>query len=306
MPPADTAPKADDDSRSASYVPWSIPRQILPRASIIGVLLIGVWAFALLGREFAWTGFGPSTDARGNTVPGKTLWDWLDLIGIPLTLVIVGVWFNKAERRRERRIERSRRLDSALQDYIDRMGELLLQHGLDSKEKEVLLVARASTLTVLSRLNSTREHTVVQFLHEAGLLVSLPTSPDDGVDADHTERSSSLLDGADLCSADLRHAILRGDNLSGARLLGADLQDADLRNVVLDDAILSGANLKSAQLQFAKLRRADLSGANLSEADVSGANLDRAILLGINEDGTLCDDRTVWPSDHAPPQVPGH
>ena len=84
-------------------------------------------------------------------------------------------------------------------------------------------------------------------------------------------------------TANLRHADLRGADLSNvylqyadlydAYLRGADLRGADLKYADLREADLRGADLRGADLKFAILRGADLRGADLQEADLRGADL---------------------------------
>ena len=92
---------------------------------------------------------------------------------------------------------------------------------------------------------------------------------------------------ADLRSACLCDADLRGIDLRGADLRKADLHDADLHDADLHDTDLRGANLRGANLCGACLCDADLSGAdfhsaNLLYADLSGADLHDTDLRGAN------------------------
>jgi hypothetical protein len=59
---------------------------------------------------------------------GKTVWDWLGLIGVPMTLAVLGIWFQSEEQRRASRdAEEQRRLaaeeskEETLQRYLDRV-----------------------------------------------------------------------------------------------------------------------------------------------------------------------------------------
>ena len=96
--------------------------------------------------------------------------------------------------------------------------------------------------------------------------------------------------GADLHSADLCDANLRGSNLRCADLYGADLCDANLRDADLCDADLRGANLYGADLRGADLYGADLCDANLRDADLRGANLRGANLYGADLRGANLRD----------------
>jgi len=188
--------------------------------------------------------------------PGKTLWDWLQLLIIPLILAAGALLFNFTNSHTERQIALDNQRETALQAYIDKMSELLLKEHLverraDGKLKpeydEVRKIARVRTLRVLPRLDKERKRNVIQFLHESHLI-----NKDDPI-IDLTE--------ADLRKASLDEAELEGANLSGAKLMGANLSKAKLMNANLDDARLKGA----------RLMKADLSGANLDGADLTRA-----------------------------------
>ena len=65
--------------------------------------------------------------------------------------------------------------------------------------------------------------------------------------------SGAYLSGADLRSANLRHAYLSGADLSGANLRGADLFGADLRSANLRGADLFGQKIQRAPIQVDNL-----------------------------------------------------
>lgn len=63
--------------------------------------------------------------------------------------------------------------EGALQEYIDRMSELLLREHLGEvkpEDEEVQKITQVRTLTVLPRLDGRRKRTVLQFLHESNLI----------------------------------------------------------------------------------------------------------------------------------------
>ena len=103
-------------------------------------------------------------------------------------------------------------------------------------------VARAFTLTVLRRLDSSRKAAVVRFLSEAGLIGSqlLPGGPI--IDALHAPPRLPArmpppkidLDGADLRNIPLRSVALFARSLEGADLRGADFRGAFLVAVKFD------------------------------------------------------------------------
>ncbi len=134
---------------------------------LLVIALIIVFALAVYRFGWDWTGFtgGKSKTTQtpqGTTTeysPGKTLWDWLQLLIIPLALAVIAVLFNLANSRTERAIALDNRRETALQAYIDKMSELLLAKELrKSKPKaDVREVARVRTLRVLPRLDGERK-----------------------------------------------------------------------------------------------------------------------------------------------------
>ncbi len=222
----------------------------------IGVALVAVIVLlAIGGASLGWTGFR-----------GKTLWDLLQLLIVPLVLVGIGFLFEMQQAaREEQRAEAERELaeqraqDEALQGYLDQMNTLLLEHNLrNSKEDSgVRTLARARTATVIQRLDADRNQNVIRFLKEANLTGNFTG---DG------QSSISLL-----TAADLQGARLEGVDLSTIDLSGTDLSGADLSGTDLFKADLSGTDLSGADLSEADLFKADLSGTDLSGADLSRA-----------------------------------
>lgn len=73
-----------------------------------------------------WTGFGEYTGSLPEDQRAKTLWDWMDLLIVPALLGFIALWFNQAARAREQRITTDQQREKALQNYLDKMAELLL------------------------------------------------------------------------------------------------------------------------------------------------------------------------------------
>lgn len=235
-------------------------------AVCVGIFLViftGYWL------HWTWTGFNASVGPNVlQYQPTKTLWDWMQLLIVPLVLALGAFLFNITTSRNEQKIALQRdqtaheiALDNQreilLQAYLDRMSELLLQQHLRHSEAhaEVRYLARARTLTILPRLDGSRKGSLVKFLYESNLIEVINLS------------------GADLSGAILNEAKLHRANLSEANLSQALLELADL-----SEANLSGANLSQALLLFANLSEANLNGAKLHKADAHDANLGKANL----------------------------
>jgi uncharacterized protein YjbI with pentapeptide repeats len=269
------------------------------------VVLLVLLALIILGYRFNWPWVG---------LRGVTLYSWLQLLIIPAVLAIGGFWFNQIQKDREQKatdqrtqreqkatdqrakieqeIARDNQHEVALQSYIDKMSELLLDKGLrgSQPEEEVRSIARVRTLTLLSQLDSPldlfRKKTVLQFLHESGLIDKVQPI----IDLSGAYLSKVYLSGVNLSGANLTHVRLREALLSGVNLRDANLSEADLYEANLHQADLSKSNLSGANLHWADLSGTNLSGANLSRANLSGAFLSGANLLEAYRSGADIGD----------------
>ena len=265
----------------AAILRWGIP--------ILAVLVLA--AMIWIGYHQKWTGFGESMTSAGEPIPAKTLWNWLELLIIPVVLATGAVWFNWSQQQLEfavteeraqieRELEEERLKESRLQAYLDSMSDLLLHEHLRTSDvdSEVSQVARARTLTVLRHLDGERKGILLRFLKEAGLI-------------DRADPVISLLD------ADLSEAKLFSVNLENAMLAGVDLRRADLQRTVLSGSSLVDANLGHALMLDAKLSEADLSGAQMFSTDLAGADLSGATLKGAKLFQTLLMNANLTDAD---------
>jgi uncharacterized protein YjbI with pentapeptide repeats len=239
---------------------------------------------------------------------GQTVWDWLHLLSalaIPVVLAAAGLWFTAQQDQRqvaienqraeaERELAQQRAQDEALQAYLDQMDNLLLEKNLreSAEDSEVRTLARARTVTLLRRLDSTRNRDILQFLREARLTPSPEIYNPTLGPLGGSKISIVRLDYTDLSEANLRGANLDSFNLRGTDLSGADLRGAYLAWTKLDETNLKGAKLQGANLsgdtslRNTNLKGASLQGANLSgEVDLSNANLESVNLEGANLEG---------------------
>jgi len=271
---------------------------LIPLSALLVVLVILGYVF-----NWGWTGLSPYIPPikDSNFQRGKTLWDWMQLLFIPIVLAVAGFWFNHRERKIEQqRVEADREIsfdnqrEAALKEYIDKISDLLLEKHLQESppESEVRKVTRVRTLTVLPRLDSRRKRTVLQFLYEAGLI----NKNNPIVDLQGVDFTDIFMRERDLHGAMLYKVNLSGADLSGANLSEADLSDASLgvnykvlsvdkdgepdqvetERTYLGGANLSGATLRNTDLRGAYLDSADLSDANLTSAKVSPEQLAKA------------------------------
>ena len=250
---------------------------------------------------------------------GKTVWDWLALLIVPVVLVGFGLWFTaqqdqrqqQTENRRaeaERELAEQRAQDEALQAYLDQMSQLILErklleveqgHAVHEPGDPVHTLAQARTSTAILRLDAEHNESVTHFLINSGLAVRSKASARllRGSTLSHAKLSGAHLPNADLGDADLSGADLSNALLLNANLIGADLSGADLSNALLDNADLMAhlpnADLSGANLIGADLSEANLSGANVSEANLIGADLSGAVLLNADLSDAVLDNANL-------------
>jgi hypothetical protein len=241
----------------------------------LAALVVVIATITGLGYGLGWAWTGLST---------KSAWDWLQLLIIPVLLALGALWFNRQERRaqneletrrqesaqalareereNDRKIAEDRVREEALQRYLDRMQELMLDKGLRSadSDKEIRDVARVRALTILRSLDGNRKGQAVRFLYEADLMGRAYE--------EETEIREAIIK---LERANLREARLKGAELRGVDLTFTDLRSADLRCADFTEAYLITTDLREADLRGAELGFANLSGANMGNANLSGA-----------------------------------
>jgi len=244
-------------------------RQVILRifAVLLGLLVIALIFVNVAGYWYgwAWTGLNPSIGPQVQQYqPGKTLWDWMQLLIVPFVLTIGVFLFNftlsrnqqKATELRDqtdREIASDNQQEDVLQSYLDKMAELHEKLRQSKPDEEIRKIARSRALTVLRRLDAVRKRFVLQYLYEANLI-----------------RKGMINNIIDLRKADLHAADLHDTDLNGANLHEVDMSEANLRKANLSDADLRDADLSRSKLNQVDLRKADLSKAHLREADLHG------------------------------------
>ncbi len=278
---------------------WQKNKQLLISAIVIISVLLLAFALVIYLFGWDWTGFTGGTSKitktpQGTTTeysPGKNLWDWMQLLIIPLVLAVAVFWLNQMQRGREQRttqqqaelereLTRDNQAETLLQAYIDKISELLLEKQLreSQPENEVRKLARVRTLTVLHSLDAKRQASVLKFLYESSLIDKDKFI----IDLSGVNLSGADLEGAELIGVRLVDAMFAGNSMPFVDLHDADLTGANIWGANLNNANLSGANLSGANLPGVNLIAANLSGANLSGATIWGSNLVEADLKGAN------------------------
>jgi uncharacterized protein YjbI with pentapeptide repeats len=271
---------------------------VMPVLIPIGILLILVMTIVLItigaySREWEWTGF-----------IGKTLWDWMKLLIVPIILAIGGLLFTQMDRlnaRNELELNRRGQITDRFTRAIDQLGKV------DDKGSKLFEV-RVGGIYALEQIarDSEQEYGPVMEILTAYVRQHAPwprQRAQEGTEDEAAEsRSEELSRGEPTLEESIApdpdiqaivtvlgrrtHDFLHGEperiDLHNTNLSGVDLFGASLRSANLWGTNLSGTNLISAELAWAHLQGTNLSGADLSWANLSGADLSGANLEGAN------------------------
>ena len=120
---------------------WQQLNQHRVAIGVVGVVLVVAIALIIPVVWFNGTGFdgynqvttehtlsGPSAGTVVRTEvyqPGKSLWDWLQLLIIPVVLAVGALLFNLATTRTEQKIALDKQREDLFQKYLDCMSDLL-------------------------------------------------------------------------------------------------------------------------------------------------------------------------------------
>jgi uncharacterized protein YjbI with pentapeptide repeats len=245
---------------------------------------------------------------------GKTLWDWLQLLIVPLVLALAAFALNAAQADRdreqdvrqaaqERRVAEDRAREDALRSYLQQISDLITDHGLSSASHrgtglDVRTLARTLTVTTLRRLDAERKSLVLRFLLEGDLITGTTTwlkSPDGRVPIE-TRLPQVSLAGADLQGVAVPRFLQRrtGPNARGQyEVVAASFQGADLRDADFRETHLNGVSLLNADLSGADFRQANLRGADFRFACISRAQFARITVGERGDDAYTVDFAAV-------------
>jgi uncharacterized protein YjbI with pentapeptide repeats len=227
----------------------------------------------------------------------KTLWDWLNLFGVFLIPLMIGVFTIVSSIQQSNSSQQRHNTDTAialdqqratiLQTYISNIQDLLLNHNLLKSKPgdDVATLARAQTLIALQGLDPERKGLLLQFIYNAQLIGFCENCKSDAI--------RTILQPAII--------ILNGTNFSGVHLSidhSATINGNVIGSVPISGADLSGVNLSGADLSMVDLEYTDLSRANLSRATLSRAtfanDLSGVDFSGANLSGTYLGGAYLW------------
>jgi hypothetical protein len=263
---------------------------------------------------------------------GKTLWDLLALLVVPLALAGMGFWFSSSQRSRQiagdSRLRQTSNAATATQQTVNvaatgtREAENTAAAEIRQAEQAAVAAARATEVSLVEMDRAQEAALQVYFDRMSDLLIKemLRTS-EEGAEVRDVARTRTLtvlrrldperkgalllfLYGSKLVVGkgiiNLSGADLRQANLREANLIGADLSAVKLREADLSGANLRGITLFRADLREANFHNANLGGADLQGTDLHGADLSGAVLIRVDLTGARYSSDTHWPDNFDP------
>jgi uncharacterized protein YjbI with pentapeptide repeats len=251
----------------------------------------------------------------------KTLWDWLGLLGVPVALAILGYVLQQFQQSRadqqaklEKEIAKSNQREEALQDYLDRLSELLIDKNLIATatkiqtahetqtnenplypttfEEEELLnaavdVIRARTLSILRSFeqDTDRKGYVMEFLSETEVISKLKLDLSGGrLDSRGPSNIVGTLAQLEMeFSSEFNELLNIKPSASKRDQVDTDSETESHRYAERMQELLGDDKpIYRVDLSKINLFRPNLSGINLSGVNLSSAKLVNATLQGAN------------------------
>lgn len=248
----------------------------------------------------------------------KTLWDWLPVIITPLTLALLGLWFQFEQEK----ASATKLREDALESYINAVSALFSEKKLheikkeDSVQQKIIYpdvnIIRIRTLSILRRLINENVIDNILVIDVINFLQSIKISDFDENFFELVNLSNTNLQSVDFNRFKLKNINLEHCNLRGARFLEADLtnaklykanlEEAVLTQAILNEAVLGETNLQKsflikAQLKNANLRKANLKKSNMKQANLEGADLEGASMEGADLRKIILKDTSLKKSN---------
>ena len=250
---------------------------------LVAILIVTIFYLATMQNPPSWTGFGQRIIAE-KISPSKTLWDWLDLLIIPVAVGLLGWSFAQIEKVKTQKREEERAQKEILKSFFESMTNLIIVHNLQaSPTQQTLAIARAIVNTAFNNMNGQRKGQVLQFLYESDLIDYDPKLLLLGVNLQNAILDEIVLGKSEIKGAFFNKASIQRANLKGANLIGCDFSLANFSHSLLEGANLSYTNLSKSKLKNMDLRSVNFEGANLNGANLKGSKISYAQLESIFE-----------------------
>jgi uncharacterized protein YjbI with pentapeptide repeats len=270
---------------------WEIVKWPLGIILVLGGISLLAWIILKYGYAAPWTGFNQTKiDNPAVYQPVKLLWDWLQLLIIPIFLTFAGWIYSVLQKQTDYKLAKEKENSVVLQAYFDSMKDLIVDGKLinteANPEQPVRALARSKTITTLQMIDDERKKAVLNFLSHAGLIkLNQPIIMLDELELNNVNFQNLRLTFVDLKSIVFKSANLTKAKIENCNLSLADLSEIKARGSIFAYSILKGANFFHADLEGTDLSNADLVSANLQKARLKKSTLTSSSLAGAKLQG---------------------
>ena len=232
-------------------------------------------------------------------IPYKTLWDWMQLLIIPIALVLGGYFLNRSEKRREVKaaekrakidreiakqqreedksiafeqrmleleIAKVRNEEKVLSKFLDEMSGLILEKNLISSAEGDLIrqFARIRTISALHQLSENRVNIVFNFLRDTNLIRSI---------YNRVEDEKIDLNGVKFRNVDFSLSYLELVKFNESNFINSKFLETNFVNAYCENAYFDYCDFEKAILNNAKFQRVKITGSNLKKSSLWSIDL---------------------------------
>lgn len=222
-------------------------------ANVLIIVILVLFAYSVFKN-----GIGLSSYVDSNNVfhPGKTLWDWLELLIIPALLGAVAWNFSDTQKNKELEISTKQFRENVMKDFITEISQYIKNRSIyEIKDIHFIETIRINTINTLRILDGEQKGQLIHFLYDSKLI---------GWKGDYESNYEEILPIIQLKDADLSNI-----KLSGTYSLEI-IEVCDKTNPYFN------VNLSGIDLSFTNLRNADLHGTQIFSGNFRATNLENA------------------------------
>lgn len=217
-----------------------------------------------------------------NQLEVRKLWDWLDLLIVPLSLIFLGWIYQSYEKSKADKKEKENQQNEILDSYFRTISDLINKSNLldITKNKESKIIARTRTIIAVENLEGERKGQVLQFLYEANLIddkkINILGANFREVQVSGIVLRKTTIKGVHFCDSDFENTFLDGSNFISCNFSNTNFNGSSMENTNLEYSDLSNCKLTNIDLT-----KVNFEGANLNYADLSNSIITQSQLNSI-------------------------
>jgi uncharacterized protein YjbI with pentapeptide repeats len=277
--------KKYNNNREEKNKIWKILLYII--IIIIVIVFIGIILYICYNIKAL--GFTDYYTPDGVFTRGKTLWDWLGLLIVPILLTVLAISVSDTLKKREIEIGRLDNQNKVIQDYHLLVTKIIEQYDIKIISGPSKSLLRARTLAIISIINKKQKAALMQFIVEAGLLqhnnlfldlesfdlsgISWLPGNYEYINLNGTNMSNSFIQNCSFRESKLSSALLCNSILYEVAFTNSDLCYTDLSNTKITKGIFIGARLIESKLMDSIIEESDFVGAIFRDANLRGAKI---------------------------------